>query len=180
MRPHRLRAAGVLVPLVGALSACGSSTESLPSGSVPPVSAPPVSGSPSSTADYGPPTAEPTAPPTASTSTGDTLESTMPTTTPTPPSGSPTDIASVDLAARLGISVDEIEVVSVEEVTWPDGSLGCPEPGRMYTQALVNGSRILLRATGIVHEYHSGRGDDPFYCPPAQVQSPTSAPDPDA
>jgi hypothetical protein len=175
MRTHRLRAAGVLVPLLVALSACGDSTESLPPVSVPPVSAPP-----SVTADGEPPAAEPAAPTTTITSTDDTLEPTMSTTAPTPPSRSPTDIASADLATRLDISIDEIEIVSVEEVTWPDGALGCPEPDRMYTQALVNGSRILLRAAGIVHEYHSGRGDDPFYCPPARVQPPTSAPDPDA
>ncbi len=69
-----------------------------------------------------------------------------------------------DLADRLGVDESEITVVSVEEVTWSDGSLGCPEPGMMYTQALENGSLIVLEADGIEYEYHSGVGQDPFYC----------------
>lgn len=109
----------------------------------------------------------------------------MPTTpsapdpTPSTPSsgldGSPTEIAVADLAERLGIDPSGIEVVSMEEVTWPDGALGCPEPGRMYTQALVEGLRIVLRADGTDHEYHSGQRQEPFYCPPAQVQPPAGA-----
>ena len=35
-----------------------------------------------------------------------------------------------DLAASLGVDADEVEVVSVEEVTWRDGSRGAPRPGR--------------------------------------------------
>jgi hypothetical protein len=30
---------------------------------------------------------------------------------------------------------DQREVVSAKAVTWSDGSLGCPEPGKLYTQA---------------------------------------------
>jgi hypothetical protein len=29
---------------------------------------------------------------------------------------------------------------------WNDGSLGCPEPGMMYTQALVNGYWLIIEA----------------------------------
>lgn len=90
--------------------------------------------------------------------------------TPVPPPAS-VDVAIADLADRLSIDPSEIEVVSVEEVTWPDGSLGCPEPGMVYTQALVNGQRIVLLAEGIEYEYHSGGARDPFYCPPQYVQS---------
>lgn len=69
-----------------------------------------------------------------------------------------------DLASRLDIAESEVDVVSVEEVTWRDGSLGCPQPGRVYTQALVNGSRIILEAEGQRWHYHSGGGRDPFLC----------------
>ncbi len=54
--------------------------------------------------------------------------------------------------------------MSQEDVTWPDGSLGCPQPGMRYTQALVSGSLIVLEANGLFYEYHSGGGGDPFYC----------------
>ena len=73
------------------------------------------------------------------------------------------DIAKADLATRLGVAMSDIGVVSIEEVTWRDGSLGCPRPGFSYTQALVNGTRILLTANGVTYHYHSG-GGDPFYC----------------
>jgi hypothetical protein len=58
----------------------------------------------------------------------------------------------------------QVTVVSSSEVTWPDGSLGCPEPGMNYTQALVQGSRIVLEAGGKQYHYHSGGTRPPFLC----------------
>ena len=34
-----------------------------------------------------------------------------------------------------------VVLTRAEQVTWPDGSLGCPEPGRSYSQALIAGFR---------------------------------------
>lgn len=73
--------------------------------------------------------------------------------------------AVTDLATTLGVDESVVEVVSQEEVTWRDGSLGCAEPGRMYTQALVDGTRIVLRVDGVDHEYHAGGARAPFHCP---------------
>lgn len=73
-------------------------------------------------------------------------------------------IATADAATRTGVAVDEVTFVSLEMVTWPDGSLGCPEPGMMYTQALVEGYRIVLEADGTQLTYHGARGADPFLC----------------
>lgn len=53
--------------------------------------------------------------------------------------------AIADLAARLDIAPDVIDVIRVEEVEWPDGSLGCPQPDMRYPQVLVNGSFIQLQ-----------------------------------
>lgn len=72
--------------------------------------------------------------------------------------------AVTDLATMLGVEESDVEVVSQEEVTWRDGSLGCAQEGTMYTQALVDGSRIVLRVDGTDYEYHSGRGKPAFYC----------------
>ena len=71
--------------------------------------------------------------------------------------------AVADLAQRLGVSEDEVRVVSMEEVTWRDGSLGCAKEGMMYTQALVNGSRIVLDVDARKYEYHQGQGRV-FWC----------------
>jgi hypothetical protein len=73
--------------------------------------------------------------------------------------------AKADLAARLGVEPDELEVISAEEVTWPDGSLGCPEPGMSYTQALVDGSKVVLGHDDRVYVYHAGADGEPFLCP---------------
>ena len=73
--------------------------------------------------------------------------------------------AKEDLSQRLGVGLDIIKLVRHEEVTWRDGSLGCPRPGMSYTQALVNGTLIVLRSGEIDYEYHAGGGRAPFYCP---------------
>ena len=86
-------------------------------------------------------------------------------TGPAPGSGSPAVLASVeDLATSLGVDPAEVEVVAVEEVTWRDGSRGCAQPGMAYTQALIDGSRITLRAGGRTYEYHSGGSQPPALC----------------
>ena len=84
-------------------------------------------------------------------------------TTSTPAAGPVAD-AVADLATRLDVDAASIEVVSQEEVTWRNGSLGCAKEGFAYTQALVDGSRITLRADGTDYEYHSGGSRAPFWC----------------
>ena len=49
-----------------------------------------------------------------------------------------------DAAGRTGSDAASLKVALAEEVTWPNGGMGCPAPGRMYTQALVPGYRIRL------------------------------------
>lgn len=72
--------------------------------------------------------------------------------------------AIADLAGQTGVEPSAIEVVSHEEVTWRDGSLGCPQPGRMYTQALVQGYRIVLNVEASHVVYHGATGKPPFRC----------------
>ncbi|MDQ2781859.1 MAG: hypothetical protein M3Y26_04900 [Actinomycetota bacterium] len=69
-----------------------------------------------------------------------------------------------DLCARLGLSFDEIRVVSAESITWPDRSLGCPHPGMVYPQVMVDGAKVVLEANGHRYAYHSGGGRGPFLC----------------
>lgn len=73
-------------------------------------------------------------------------------------------IAKADLAKRLGISENEINVVEARAVVWPDASLGCPQPGMAYIQILFEGGLIRLEVAGQVYEYHSGGRDGPFLC----------------
>jgi len=74
------------------------------------------------------------------------------------------ETATEDLVMYLGVSVDVIDWVSFEEVLWPDGALGCPQPDMSYTQAVVPGSLIVFEVEGVVYEYHAAQGADPFLC----------------
>jgi hypothetical protein len=90
-----------------------------------------------------------------------------PSSSPSSPSSSaPADAvrAAEDLAATLDVAVEDVEVVATEEVTWRDGSRGCVRSGEMYTQALVEGLRITLRAGDRTYEYHSGGSQPPVLC----------------
>ena len=73
-------------------------------------------------------------------------------------------MAIADAAERTGVAAGDIEVVEFSLVTWPDGAIGCPEPGVVYTQALVDGYRIVLDADGTQLTYHGATGADPFLC----------------
>jgi len=63
--------------------------------------------------------------------------------------------AVAHLSTSLGLEPEGISLWSLERTTFRDGSLGKPEPGRMYTQALVQGYVIILRAGDRFYRYHS-------------------------
>ncbi len=64
-----------------------------------------------------------------------------------------------------------ITVADDRDVTWPDASLGCPEPGTRYIQRLTEGRLVVLECAGTRHEYHGGPDGTLAYCavpaPPA-------------
>lgn len=73
-------------------------------------------------------------------------------------------VAVSDAAGVAGVTESAVVVLLAEFVTWPDGSLGCPEPDMAYTQALVDGYRIELEVAGGVVAYHGALGSPPFRC----------------
>jgi hypothetical protein len=80
--------------------------------------------------------------------------------------------ARADAARRTGIIGDTLELLSAESVTWRDGSLGCTQPGRAYTQALVPGWRIRLRAMSQEFDYHASTRGALLLCPAGQSVEP--------
>ena len=86
-----------------------------------------------------------------------------------------TEAALADAARRTGRSAADLKVLSAEAVTWPDGSLGCPQPGMLYTQALVPGYRVRIEADGQVLDYHAGRSGRPGLCPAGRSTEPVPA-----
>lgn len=83
------------------------------------------------------------------------------------PAGDPVSIATVpratrravvaDAARRFSVAESAVVLACAEQVTWPDGSLGCPEPGRHYTQAPVPGFRLTARTAAGELLYHADR-----------------------
>ena len=107
----------------------------------------------------------------------------------TPAAPSPAAPVPVGVAAAIrqalahasqhtGLPADELQIVTAESVTWPDGSLGCPQSGMAYTQALVAGFRVKVRAGDEVLDYHSGRSGTPTLCPPGRARDPLPDGDP--
>ncbi len=72
--------------------------------------------------------------------------------------------AIVDAAARLRVPEARIEIAAWSPVTWDDGSMGCPAPGRAYTQATVDGWLLLLRTDRTLLAYHAGPDGALAYC----------------
>jgi hypothetical protein len=81
--------------------------------------------------------------------------------TPTPMIGLPSSLIDpvVAEAARLvGVPPEQVTVVYAMPQTFPDGGLGCPEPGMLYTQVTVDGYRIVVEVGGNQLDYR-GTGD---------------------
>ena len=98
---------------------------------------------------------------------------------PAPPAGivsvglpSVIDTALDDAMKQTGLARDELEVVSAAAVTWPDGSLGCPKPDVVYTQAPVPGYRVVIQAGGSLLNYHANEKGRVFLCPSIPVTPP--------
>jgi hypothetical protein len=67
------------------------------------------------------------------------------------------DKIRTELASEQGVAAGDVKVISAQAVNWPNGALGCPKPGRMYTQAIVPGYRIELEAGGKRFRYHAAQ-----------------------
>ena len=84
----------------------------------------------------------------------------------TAPSGIPADHWAALLAdlERRNAPTAGLEVVTARAMTWPNGALGCPKPGAMYTQALVDGYQVVVKAGGTTYDYRFGSTATPRLC----------------
>jgi len=164
---HTRTATIVLVALVG-IAACGSDPDSV---STPP----PPDASPSSTSTPpSTPLSTPEAAPAPALEPGADVGPIGPT------AQGLVDVAAADLVGRFdlgGFSPDNpIVVATAVEVTWRDSSLGCPTKDMQYMQVLTPGFRIVLEFEDAMYVYHSGAGQDPFYCARPETPAPSAAP----
>ncbi len=65
--------------------------------------------------------------------------------------------AKQDLARRLKVSENDIDVVAVSESEFPDMSLGAPARGEMSGQMISSGWKIKLDAAGKKYEYRADK-----------------------
>jgi len=69
-----------------------------------------------------------------------------------------------DLLLDSGNERSAVRVISAEAMVWNDGSLGCPQPNVMYTQALINGYRVIFELNGKQYDYHLGDSGEFVLC----------------
>lgn len=60
-----------------------------------------------------------------------------------------------DAARRFQVAESAVVLANAEQVTWGDGSLGCPQAGRSYTQMLVEGYRVTATTAAGRLLYHT-------------------------
>jgi hypothetical protein len=69
-----------------------------------------------------------------------------------------------DAARRFKVAESEVVVTQAERVTWSDASLGCPDPGQMYAQMLVEGFRVVAKTAAGSLSYNTDSGGRVLSC----------------
>lgn len=118
------------------------------------------------------PSVDPTSTTTASpgfTTTTSTDESNDEQTAPSDPKYPEPDMTDdlleaivADAAERTGVDSAQVEIVSVTEEIFNDSSLGCPEPGQVYTQVITPGYIVIVQAGGAELDYRVGTQPEAF------------------
>jgi hypothetical protein len=80
--------------------------------------------------------------------------------------------AAEETAAVANVPLDQVSLVRAGQVTWPDGSLGCPEPDQFYTQALVPGYWLVLAVGEREFDFRASQAGELRLCPEGQGQPP--------
>jgi hypothetical protein len=86
--------------------------------------------------------------------------SSSPVPTPSPVAIQPEAAAAVDAAMQdgakhLGVGRDQLQLARVEPQQWPDASLGCPQPGQLYSQIVTPGFLVAINSGSHQLEYHT-------------------------
>lgn len=82
------------------------------------------------------------------------------------------DMLYEQVATQSAMSKAQIVTVRAETVTWRDGSLGCPQPNLAYSQALVDGYWVILRAGREEFDYRITKNRKYMRCQSSTKQAP--------
>lgn len=172
-RPDRTAYRAAAASLALLLGACGAQGDDAdPTTTGPAATAPAPTPDPSPTPTDGDQTADPTTIEDGSTMTPEPIQPDPPASDALPTGPVPDSVlerpdvqeAIAAEAERRGVSEDQVAVAGFRDVTWNDGSIGCPQDGMMYTQALVPGYQLVLEVDGQKASYHSARDKEFSYC----------------
>ncbi|OGY23093.1 MAG: hypothetical protein A2Y57_01450 [Candidatus Woykebacteria bacterium RBG_13_40_7b] len=61
------------------------------------------------------------------------------------------------IASKLSVSVDDVAIITLNEVTWGDTSLGCPKEGMDYAQVITSGYKVVAQVSGATKEFHTNK-----------------------
>lgn len=78
------------------------------------------------------------------------------------------DPVIADVAKLAGVPKERVLVEFAAAMSYPDGGLGCPEPGVAYPQVPVEGWRIVASVAGTVYDYRGSSKVRLRRCDPAQ------------
>ena len=81
-----------------------------------------------------------------------------------------------DAAKRFKVAESAVVLTRAEQLNWPDGSLGCPEPGQVYTRVLVPGFRVVAKTVAGEMLYHTDSHGTARNCALVGVRPPAQAP----
>ena len=162
MKQHALRKMIVWSLLtVWLLAACQPASETPPAG-------PPEEEQPSDSPGYPAPELNEAAPAYPGAGAPEPIEASPAQGYPAPAVNEvPADILekiTADALNRAGLADAAVTVVRAEAVEWPDGSLGCPQPDMMYTQAIVPGYWVVLEVDGKPFDYRASQRGDFVLC----------------
>ena len=86
-----------------------------------------------------------------------------------------TQAALADASRLTGVARGKLEVIEARAVNWQNGSIGCPEEGMAYTDALVPGYRVQIQAGERRLDYHASSRGGPVLCPEGRAMDPLPA-----
>ena len=72
-----------------------------------------------------------------------------------------------DLRQRVTGELDQVRIVRADSATWSNASLGCPDPEKMYAQALTEGIWLVLSLRGQEYDYRIA-GSEATLCTQSQ------------
>ncbi len=59
------------------------------------------------------------------------------------------------LSESLGVSVDEVKIISTEQVDWPDACFGLPGPDETCAEVITPGFKVVMEVNGQQYEFHT-------------------------